>query len=63
LEVITRREELLVGRRFVLSVVADDPGSLVSSLVPEIARRFDIEEGLLSMQPLGPANFLLIFAG
>jgi len=54
------REEILAGRALVISVVADDPGGLGNLIVPEVARRFEIEEGSLSILPLGHARFLLI---
>ncbi|KAG2631088.1 hypothetical protein PVAP13_3KG572150 [Panicum virgatum] len=57
---ISRREEDLAGRALVLSVIADNPGGLADSIIPELAHRFEIEEGLLSIQPLGPASYLLI---
>ncbi|KAG2617814.1 hypothetical protein PVAP13_3NG258011 [Panicum virgatum] len=57
---ITRREEELAGRALVLSVVADNPGGLVNSILPAVAQRFEIEERLLSLYPLGPASFLLV---
>jgi hypothetical protein len=58
--VFSLREESLAGCALVLSVIADDPGGLANFIVPEVARRFEIEEGLLSIQALGPATFLLI---
>lgn len=57
---ITQRAENLASRALILSVIADDPGGLANSIVPEVARRFEIEEALLSIQALGLASFLLI---
>jgi hypothetical protein len=61
-DAISRREELLVCHGLVIAViaVADDPGSLSPSIGAVVARRFEIEEGLLTIRPLGPARFLLI---
>jgi len=58
--VIAQREEELAGRALVISVVADNPGGLFDSILPAIAQRFEIEERLLSLLPLGPASLLLI---
>jgi hypothetical protein len=62
-DTISRREELLACRGLVISVIADDPGSLSPSIGAVVARRFEIEEGLLTIRPLGPARLLLISPG
>ena len=57
---ISQREEQLADRALVVSVIADVPGDLADAIVLEIAHRFEIEEALLAIYPLGPASFLLI---
>ena len=57
---IVQREEDLAGRALVVSVIADSPEDLADSIVPAIAHRFEIEDGLLAIHSLGPASFLLI---
>lgn len=59
-DVISQREDRLAGRALIVSVIADDPNGLTEHIVPAIARRFEIEETLLSIINFGPARFLLI---
>ncbi|PVH34052.1 hypothetical protein PAHAL_8G125000 [Panicum hallii] len=59
-DAISQREERLAGQGLILSVIADDPASVVDLILPAVARRFKIEESLLSIHSLGPACSLLI---
>ncbi|KAG2586605.1 hypothetical protein PVAP13_5NG062381 [Panicum virgatum] len=57
---IAQREERLAGCALIVSVIADEPDSLKEHIIPAIARRFKIEETLLSIIDFGHARFLLI---
>ncbi|KAG2543044.1 hypothetical protein PVAP13_9NG718200 [Panicum virgatum] len=60
LAAIAQREERLAGCALIVSVIADEPDSLKEHIIPAIARRFEIEETLLSIIDFGHARFLLI---
>lgn len=57
---LERREADLAERALIVFVFAENPDGLKDAIISEIAHRFEIEAGLLSLHHLGRASYLLI---
>ncbi|KAJ1266168.1 hypothetical protein BS78_08G130500 [Paspalum vaginatum] len=58
-DTIARCEEAL-GRALVVSVVTEHQADMAGTIAATVARRFELEEALLTLHRFGPASFLLI---